>query len=91
MCICVCVCGYLVASGYDKTTVIKYFSEMLSVSNRSLAFKVKEADNSFKIALTTKLHPALPNISTFFDRFYHILSACPVSSVIFPRTSLLVA
>ena len=80
--------GYLVASGYDKTTVIKYFSEILSVSNRSLAFKVKEADNSFKIALTTKLHPALPNIGTFFDRFYNFISACPVSSVIFPRTSL---
>ena len=62
--------GYLVASGHDKTTVIKYFSEMLSVSNRSLTFKVKEADNSFKIAFTTKLNPARPNIGTFFVRFY---------------------
>ena len=83
--------GYLVASGYDKLTVLKYFSDILSTSNRTIAFRVKEPDNSFKIAFTTKLHPALPNIRDIFERFYYILSACPVSSVIFPRISLLVA
>ena len=83
--------GYLVASGYDKRTVITSFTDILSVSNRSLAFQTKEPDNSFKVALVTKMHPALPNINSFFDKFYSIISSCPVSSVILPRESLISA
>ena len=53
--------GYLEASGYDKTAIISFFTDMLKVSNKSVAFKTKEVDGSFKIPLLTKLHPALPN------------------------------
>ena len=42
--------GYLTASGYDKVTVIKYFTEVLSISNRSVVFNEKKEDKTFKIA-----------------------------------------
>ena len=57
--------GYLVASGYSKATVLRHFN----VSNRSLVFEKKVPDNSFKIALVTKMHPALPNINKIIDKF----------------------
>ena len=81
--------GYLVSSGFDKTTVIKYFNDILTVTNRELVFKIKEPDNSFKIALVTKMHPALPNINKLFDRFYHVINSCPISSIVLPRRSLI--
>ena len=81
--------GYLVASGYDKATVIRHFNDILSVSNRSLVFKEKVPDNGFKIALVTKMHPALPNINKIFDKFYLIIRGCSLSSNIFPRESLI--
>ena len=81
--------GYLVASGFDKATVIKHFTDILSVSNRDLVFKTKEPDHSFKIALVTKMHPALPNINKIFDKFYSVVNSCPVSSKVLPRGSLI--
>ena len=83
--------GYLEASGYDRSAIIRYFSEIQSLSNRSLAFRVKEPDNSFKVALVTRLHPALPNFNKINDKFYHVIGNCPVSSIIFPRESLISA
>ena len=83
--------GYLIASGYDKQSVLQYFGEVLSVSNRSLVFKKKQVDTSFKIALVTKMHPALPNVNKIFDRYYPIIQSCPVSSKILPRNSLIYA
>ena len=65
--------GYLEASGYEKSTIIRHFSDILMVSNRDVAFKIKELDTSFKLALVTKLHPALPNIGNIFD--HSILSS----------------
>ena len=81
--------GYLVASGFDKATVIRQFTDILSVSNKELVFKTKEPDHSFKIALVTKMHPALPNINKIFDKFYSVVKSCPVSSKILPRGSLI--
>ena len=81
--------GYLVASGFDKASVIRQFTDILSVSNRELVFKTKEPDHSFKIALVTKMHPALPNINKIFDKFYSVVNSCPVSSKVFPRSSLI--
>ena len=83
--------GYLVSSGYDKVTVLKYFNEMLSISNRSLVFKEKVLDSSFKIALVTGMHPALPNVSRLFDRYYPIIKSCPVSAKVFPRECFIAA
>ena len=83
--------GYLETSGYDKTTIITFFTNIMKVSNRSVAFKTKELDTSFTVPLVTKLHPALPNLSKIFDQFYPIIKDCPISSVIFPRESLLSA
>ena len=81
--------GYLEASGYDKKTIIKHFSAISLVSNRSLAFQTKSVDSSFKIALVTRMHPALPDINKIFDQFYFIISGCPVSTIILPRDSLI--
>ena len=81
--------GYLEASGYDKKTIIKHFSAISLVSNRSLAFQTKAVDSSFKIALVTRMHPALPDINKIFDQFYFIISGCPVSTIILPRDSLI--
>jgi hypothetical protein len=81
--------GYLVSSGFDKATVIRHFTDILAVSNKSLVYRNKVPDTSFKIALVTKLHPALPNINKMFDRFYNVISACPISSIILPRQSLI--
>ena len=81
--------GYLVSSGFDKATVIRHFTAILAVSNKSLVYRNKVPDTSFKIALATKLHPALPNINKMFDRFYDVISACPISSIILPRKSLI--
>ena len=83
--------GYLQASGYDKTSIITFFTDMLKVSNRSVAFKIKEPDTSFKIPLVTKLHPALPNPNKIFDQFYSIIKDCPFSSTILPRESIMSA
>ena len=80
--------GYLEASGYDKTTIITYCTDIMKVSNRSLAFNIKELDTSFKVPLVTKLHPAIPNISKMIDQYYPIIKSCPLSSVIFPRDSI---
>ena len=66
--------GYLEASGYDKASIISFFTDMLKVSNKSVAFKIKEPDGSFKIPLVTKLHPALPNPNKIFDQFYSIIN-----------------
>ena len=81
--------GYLTASGYDKVTVIKYFTEVLSVSNRAVVFKEKDEDLTFKIALVTNMHPALPNVKKIMDRFYPIIESCPFSAKVFPRQSLI--
>ena len=81
--------GYLVASGYDKVTILKLFNEVLSKTNRSLVFNEKNVDNSFKIAFVTKMHPALPNVNRIFDRFYPLIESCPYSSKILPRTALI--
>jgi hypothetical protein len=78
----------LESSGYNKATIITYFTDIMKVSNRTLAFNIKEPDTSFKVALVTKLHPALPQLSKMIDQFYPIIKNCPVSSKIFPRTSL---
>ena len=83
--------GYLEASGYDKVSIISFFTDMLKVSNKSVAFKIKEPDCSFKIPLVTKLHPALPNPNKIFDQFYSIINDCPFSSTIIPRVSILSA
>ena len=81
--------GYLIASGYDKSTILKHFTEFLDVPNRSLVFKKKVIDTSFKIALVTDMHPALPNVQKVFDRYYSIIESCPFSSKILPRESLI--
>ena len=81
--------GYLVASGYDRSTIIYHFTEILKVSNRSLVFREKVIDNAFKIALVTDMHPALPNVQKVFDRFYPIIKSCQFSRKIFPRESLI--
>ena len=65
------------------------FDEILKMSNRSLVFKEKTPDNSFKIALVTQMHPALPNIKRIFDQYYPIIKSCPFSSRVFPRESLI--
>ena len=83
--------GYLEASGYDKATIITYFTDIMKVSNRHLAFNIKEPDSSFKVALVTKLHPALPSLSKIIDQFYPIIKNCSTSSIIFPRSSLITA
>ena len=83
--------GYLEASGYDKATIITFFTDIMKVSNRHLAFNIKEQDSRFKIALVTKLHPALPNLAKMIDQFYPIIKNCPASSIIFPRSSLISA
>jgi predicted GIY-YIG superfamily endonuclease len=83
--------GYLEASGYDKTTTISFFTDILKVSNMYLAFNIKEPDTTFKVPLVTKLHPALPNLAKIIDQFYPILKQCPVSSIIFPRDSIISA
>ena len=81
--------GYLVASGYNKATVLRHFNDIMTVSNRSLVFKKKVPDNSFKIALVTKMHPALPNINKIIDKFYTVIRSCPLSSKVLPRESLI--
>ena len=83
--------GYLEASGYERKAIISHFSNILLVTNRSLAFNTKIVDNSFKVALVTKLHPALPNLNKIIDKFYPVISGCPLSSKIFPRESLIFA
>ena len=81
--------GYLVASGYDKATVIKHFTDIMTCSNRSLVFREKAEDTAFKVALVTDMHPALPKVQKVFDRFYPVIQSCPFSSRIFPRESLI--
>ena len=81
--------GYLVASGYDKVTVLKLFTDMLSKSNRSLVFHEKVVDNSFKIAFVTKMHPALPKVERIFDQFYPLIASCSFSSKLLPRKALI--
>ena len=81
--------GYLVASGYDKSTILKHFTNVLNVSNRSLVFKEKVVDSSFKIAFVTGMHPGLPNVQKLFDRYYPVISSCPFSSKVLPRESLI--
>ena len=81
--------GYLVASGYNKATVLRHFNDIMAVSNRSLVFKKKVPDNCFKIALVTKMHPALPNINKIIDKFYTVIRSCPLSSKVLPRESLI--
>ena len=81
--------GYLLASGYDKSTILKQFTDILKVSNRSLVFREKYVDTSFKIALVTGMHPALPNVQKLFDRFYPVISSCPFSSKVLPRKALI--
>ena len=83
--------GYLEASGYDKATTIRFFTNILAVSNRDLAFSSKELDISFKVALVTQIHPALPNIAKVIDQYYPLLKQSPVSSTIFPRSSIISA
>ena len=83
--------GYLEASGYDKAATLTFFTDILKISNRTLAFKIKEPDTSFKVPLVTKLHPALPNLAKMIDQFYPVIKNCPLSSTIFPRDSLLTA
>jgi len=77
--------GYLVASGYNKGTILKHFNDILAVSNRSLVFEERKEDLSFKVALVTGMHPALPNVSKLFDHYYPVIRSCPFSSKIFPR------
>ena len=81
--------GYLVASGYDKVTVIKHFTDIMACSNKSLVFREKEVDTTFKIALVTDMHPALPKVQKLFDRFYPVIKSSSFSSKIFPRESLI--
>ena len=81
--------GYLVASGYDKATILKHFTDFLGIPNRSLVFRNKVVDTSFKIALVTDMHPALPNVQRLFDRYYPVIQSCPFSSKILPRKSLI--
>ena len=81
--------GYLVASGYDRSTILKHFTDILDVSNKALVFKEKPVDNSFKIAFVTDMHPGIPNVQKIFDRFYPIIESCPFSSRILPRKSLI--
>lgn len=83
--------GYLIASGYDKVTVLKHFGDIRAVSNRDLVFKKKQTDTSFKVALVTKMHPALPNMNKIFDRYYSLIQSCPVSRKVLPRNSLIFA
>ena len=83
--------GYLASSGYDRGSIIRSFTEILAVSNREVAFKVKNPESPFQIAFVTKHHPALPNLKKLFDSFYPIISNCPISSTIFPRGSLITA
>ena len=61
--------GYLEASGYDKRAIVIAFTDIMNVSNRTIAFKSKEPDTTFKVPLVTKLHPALPNLTKIFDQF----------------------
>ena len=79
------------SSGYDRATIIRNFSEILQTSNKDIAFQVKPPDSSFKVALVTKLHPALPNLHKLLDRFYPVISTCSLSAAIFPRNSLITA
>ena len=81
--------GYLVASGYNKSTILQHFTEILGTSNRSLVFRSKIVDTSFKIALVMDMHPALPNVQKLFDRYYPVIQSCPFSSKILPRKSLI--
>ena len=83
--------GYLVASGYDRSCIIQSFTNILSVTNREIAFRNKVPDTEFKVALVTKHHPALPHLSQIIDEFYPIINNCPVSSTIFPKKSLISA
>ena len=83
--------GYLVASGYDRSTIIKHFTDVLEISNRALVFREKSLDNTFKIAFVTDMHPALPNVQKVFDRFYPVIMSCPFSSKILPRGALISA
>ena len=81
--------GYLVASGYDKITILRQFTDILNTTNRAMAFRTKPEDLSFKIAFVTDMHPSLPNIQRIFDRFYPVIKSCTFSSRIFPRQSLI--
>ena len=81
--------GYLIASGYDKVTILKHFTEILKTSNRDLVFREKSVDTSFKVALVTDMHPGLPNIKKLFDRFYPMIESCPLSKKILPKKSLI--
>ena len=81
--------GYLIASGYDKITILKQFTDILGTTNRALAFRIKPEDLSFKIAFVTDMHPSLPNVQRIYDRFYPVIKSCPFSSKIFPRQSLI--
>ena len=81
--------GYLVASGYDKSTIINNFTDILNISNKSLVFREKPIDTSFKIAFVTDMHPAIPNVQKVFDRFYPVIKSCPFSSRILPREALI--
>ena len=81
--------GYLVTSGYDKRTILQHFTEILNVSNRDLVFREKPVDLSFKVALVTDMHPALPNMKKLFDRYYPLIRSCPIAQKIFPRESLI--
>ena len=83
--------GYLSSCGYDRTCIIRTFSEILLSTNREVAFRTKVPDDAFKVALVTKHHPALPNVTQLIDKFYPIISNCPVSTVILPRKSLISA
>ena len=81
--------GYLVASGYDKVTILNQFTDILNTTNRAMAFRTKPEDLSFKIAFVTDMHPSLPNVQRIFDRFYPVIKSCAFSSRIFPRQSLI--
>ena len=81
--------GYLVASGYHKPTILKHFTDILEFTNRDLVFREKVVDNSFKIALVTDMHPALPNVQKLFDRYYPVIKSCPVSAKVLPRNALI--
>ena len=72
-----------------KATVLKHFGDVLTLSNCSLVFKQKKADTSFKLALMTKMHPALPNVNKIVYRYNSLIRSCPILSKILPRDALI--
>ena len=83
--------GYLIASGYDENSIRMHFDEILQVSNRTLAFRKKNEDFSFKIALVTTMHPSLPRINKVLDKYYGLIKNSSVDSKILPRECLIAA